>query len=198
MNNQKDVNDNLSEQFDIDPWQIQSSPRLSDEEYIPAVVDESQKIEKAIVQFNQVAAKTRQLKKAMLRAQIDIDQTRNTNLALIASAMSNVGSLTRIAEDTQNPRVYQVLGQWMKIIMDLNQQTIDLNSKQIKITKDATQSQDNLTVQGDLNVNVLTTAAITQMLYEQSKKQKAKKIQSSQIIDMETDDAVEANDTEDV
>ena len=163
------VDESLSKFLEVDPEPIQERQEIS-------VPDDCEIINAAASNADSIEIAKKQLKKALIRSEIDIDTARQAIQQLIAQAESHIASLTDIAESSQHPRAYEVLIAQMKLMSELQDQLIEFNTKQIKITKAAVKLSDDDaqdTSKGPAKV-YMTTAELHRMIAQNIKNASAK------------------------
>lgn len=113
-------------------------------------------------------------RKAIAEEQIDVDsdaQLASRNLKiLIELGQTAAQRASEVAEDSEEPRAYEVLGNLLKTMSDMNIQLLDIHEKKRKIKGAAPSDQQNNTV-NNTAVFVGTTAGLMEML-EQHRKDK--------------------------
>jgi len=158
-------NTSLTETFGLPPM-AQNTPATV-QSNVPAEIDT--KLNKLMVDADEIETAKRLLKKSLIRSELDIDAGRVVLQNMLGSAMKHMEALEAIADSTQHPRAYEVLSANMKLIADIQDQIIKMNDQQIKITKAAVKLEktEPTKVTNVTNNVVMTSTAMQNMIREQ-------------------------------
>lgn len=158
--------DNLSEVFGVVPL-----PPDRVKKFVTAIPDMTpDRLQEDLAIKDSIAESRRQLKKVLLRGEIDVDAARNVHHTLLENALAQIERLERICEQTEHARNYEVLAQWFKIALDISESIVGLNKKQTEITKAATPDEAADDVMVSPGTVVLSTTELQRLLLDAKKK----------------------------
>lgn len=104
------IDDNLSKVFDVEPSDVKEIVTTADGEIIP---DTGNKID------------------------VDYETTRKNLHILLVQGQSALQSALDIAQSSEHPRAFEVVGNLMKQLADVNQQLLDLHRQKQKLDEPA-------------------------------------------------------------
>ncbi len=113
-----------------------------------------------------------QLARVIARSSTDSNYARGTTLELLSHAMAQIKILTAIAEESEEPRAYEVLAQWVNIAIGLSTQQMNISAKVIKDLGSAKNTikksglNKGIGVSGSGGNIVGTTSSIREMLLD--------------------------------
>lgn len=105
------IDDNLSKVFDVEPSDVKEIVTTADGEIIP---DTGSKID------------------------VDYETTRKNLHILLVQGQSALQSALDVAQSSEHPRAFEVVGNLMKQLADVNQQLLDLHRQKQKLDEPST------------------------------------------------------------
>jgi hypothetical protein len=105
------IDDNLSKVFDVEPSDVKEIVTTADGEIIP---DTGNKID------------------------VDYETTRKNLHILLVQGQSALQSALDVAQSSEHPRAFEVVGNLMKQLADVNQQLLDLHRQKQKLDEPTT------------------------------------------------------------
>ena len=105
------IDDNLSKVFDVEPSDVKDIVTTADGEIIP---DTGNKID------------------------VDYETTRKNLHILLVQGQSALQSALDVAQSSEHPRAFEVVGNLMKQLADVNQQLLDLHRQKQKLDEPST------------------------------------------------------------
>ena len=105
------IDDNLSKVFDVEPSDVKEIVTTADGEIIP---DTGSKID------------------------VDYETTRKNLHILLVQGQSALQSALDVAQSSEHPRAFEVVGNLMKQLADVNQQLLDLHRQKQKLDEPTT------------------------------------------------------------
>jgi hypothetical protein len=105
------IDDNLSKVFDVEPSDVKEIVTTADGEIIP---DTGNKID------------------------VDYETTRKNLHILLVQGQSALQSALDVAQSSEHPRAFEVVGNLMKQLADVNQQLLDLHRQKQKLDEPST------------------------------------------------------------
>ena len=99
------------------------------------------------------------------------EDIRLTNESLIDYGLDAISKMTAVAEDTEHPRAYEVLGKLIKDVADINNSRLD-NRKKYKEIEKLAQSKNELPPGQQPQFVALTTEELLRSLQETQKVEK--------------------------
>jgi phage tail tape-measure protein len=134
----KNVNENLSKLFDVEPMEIIEAPKPSGE----------------IVPLEQVSNAT---------VQDDFEEARKNTKQLIKKADGALDQLLQVANQSEHPRAYEVAANLIKTLGDLNKDLLELQKRKQDLTGEK-KGADKTVI--DKAVFVGNTAELLKMIKE--------------------------------
>lgn len=113
------LDENLSEVFDIEPMEVKSGELITTTGDV--VVPETPKDE---------------------RIEYDYDKTRNNLHSLLQSGQDALMHALEVAKSSEHPRAFEVVGNLMKQLSDVNAQLLDLHEKKQKLDLPKTKQEE--------------------------------------------------------
>ena len=101
-------------------------------------------------------------------ADYDYETSRNNLHSLMYQGQDALAHALEVAKQSEHPRAFEVVGNLIKQIADINHQLIDLSSKRQKLS-DAKQSESGTTITNNTAYFVGSTAELNKMLSDMNK-----------------------------
>jgi ElaB/YqjD/DUF883 family membrane-anchored ribosome-binding protein len=136
------IDDKLSEVFDIEPIQELSNTKIIDAETGEIVQSSSDKIEQ------------------------DYDKARTNIHDLLSKGQEALVNALEVAKQSEHPRAFEVVGNLVKQLTDVNQQLIDLHQQKAKL--DAPKDGEKKVTNNNA-IFVGSTAELTKMIKSMNK-----------------------------
>lgn len=130
----KNLNDNLSKIFDVEPMEIVEAPKA---EIVP--VDNTKK-----------------------SVQDDFEEARNNTKSLIDKANTALDNLLMVANQSEHPRAYEVAANLIKTMGDLNKDLLELQKRKQDLTGENKKGSDKTVI--DKAVFVGNTTELLKMI----------------------------------
>lgn len=134
----KNLNDNLSKIFDVEPMEIVETPKVSTE---MVSVEPSQS-----------------------SVQDDFEVARNNTKSLIDKANTALDNLLLVANQSEHPRAYEVAANLIKTMGDLNKDLLELQKRKQDLTGENKKGSDKTVI--DKAVFVGNTTELLKMIKE--------------------------------
>ena len=136
------IDDKLSEVFDIEPIQELSNTKIIDAETGEIIQSSSDKIEQ------------------------DYDKARTNIHDLLSKGQEALVNALEVAKQSEHPRAFEVVGNLVKQLTDVNQQLIDLHQQKAKL--DAPKNGEKKVTNNNA-IFVGSTAELTKMIKSMNK-----------------------------
>jgi hypothetical protein len=136
------IDDKLSEVFDIEPIQELSNTKIIDAETGEIIQSTSDKIEQ------------------------DYDKARTNIHDLLSKGHEALANALEVAKQSEHPRAFEVVGNLVKQLTDVNQQLIDLHQQKAKL--DAPKNGEKKVTNNNA-IFVGSTAELTKMIKSMNK-----------------------------
>ena len=138
------IDESLSEVFDIEPMDIKSGELVTTEQ--PETVPKNEKIE------------------------YDYDKTRSNLHSLLQSGQDALMHALEVAKASEHPRAFEVVGNLMKQLSDVNAQLLELHEKKQKLDLPATKREEaTKQVTNNNAIFVGSTSELNKMLSNMNK-----------------------------
>jgi len=138
----KQLNDNLSEIFDVTPLEVPQPPAPNENKSTEVIVHEDQ-----------------------TDVEADYILARDNLKSLIRKGDSAVDEIIKVASESEHPRAFEVAATFLKTMADLNKDLLDLQKKRKDLNVE--QSKSGQTTNIDKAVFVGSTAELIKMIKEQ-------------------------------
>lgn len=143
------IDDTLSDVFDIEPMEVKSGDLITSKGEV--VVPDQAKDEK--IEF-------------------DYDKTRGNLHSLLAQGQEALYHALEVAKSSEHPRAFEVVGNLMKQLSDVNSQLLDLHDKKQKLDAPKTKQEEANGSKQVTNNNAIfvgSTADLNKMLNNMNK-----------------------------
>ena len=140
------IDENLSDVFDIEPMDVKSGELITTTGEV--VVPKDEKIE------------------------YDYDKTRNNLHALLQSGQDALMHALEVAKSSEHPRAFEVVGNLMKQLSDVNAQLLDLHEKKQKLDAPKSKQEESAGTKQVTNNNAIfvgSTSELNKMLSNMNK-----------------------------
>lgn len=136
------IDDKLSEVFDVEPMeQVDALPAVKDEEHLP--VQTGEKIES------------------------DYDHSRDNLRSLLVQGQEALTHALEVAKQSEHPRAFEVVGQLVKQLADVNQQLLDVHTQKKKLDEPKKGEQSKVTNNNAIFVG--STAELNKLIHKMNK-----------------------------
>lgn len=135
----KQLNDNLSEIFDVMPLEIPSEPPKN--ENVPVVIEPSDE-----------------------SVNSDFSTARNNLKSLITKGESAIDGILQVANQSEHPRAYEVAATFLKTLADLNKDLLDIQKKKKELTAESQQKNSGGQTNIDKAVFIGSTTDLIKMI----------------------------------
>lgn len=140
------IDDSLSDVFDIEPMEVKTGELITTSGEV--VLPKDEKIE------------------------YDYDKTRNNLHNLLQSGQDALMHALEVAKSSEHPRAFEVVGNLMKQLSDVNAQLLDLHEKKQKLDAPKTKQEDSTGSKQVTNNNAIfvgSTSELNKMLSNMNK-----------------------------
>jgi len=140
------IDETLSDVFDIEPMEVKSGELITTKGEV--VVPKDEKIE------------------------YDYDKTRNNLHSLLQSGQDALMHALEVAKSSEHPRAFEVVGNLMKQLSDVNAQLLDLHEKKQKLDSPKTKQEEATGSKQVTNNNAIfvgSTSELNKMLSNMNK-----------------------------
>lgn len=140
------IDETLSDVFDIEPMEVKSGELITTKGDV--VVPKDEKIE------------------------YDYDKTRNNLHSLLQSGQDALMHALEVAKSSEHPRAFEVVGNLMKQLSDVNAQLLDLHEKKQKLDLPKTKQEESTGSKQVTNNNAIfvgSTSELNKMLSNMNK-----------------------------
>jgi len=140
------IDETLSDVFDIEPMEVKSGELITTKGDV--VVPKDEKIE------------------------YDYDKTRNNLHGLLQSGQDALMHALEVAKASEHPRAFEVVGNLMKQLSDVNAQLLDLHEKKQKLDLPKTKQEESTSSKQVTNNNAIfvgSTSELNKMLSNMNK-----------------------------
>lgn len=140
------IDETLSDVFDIEPMEVKSGELITTKGEV--VVPKDEKIE------------------------YDYDKTRNNLHSLLQSGQDALMHALEVAKSSEHPRAFEVVGNLMKQLSDVNAQLLDLHEKKQKLDLPKTRQEESTGTKQVTNNNAIfvgSTSELNKMLSSMNK-----------------------------
>ena len=96
----------------------------------------------------------------------DFNTSRNNMLEMINSGMNGIQGLSKLASESNHPRVYEILSTFLKTMSDINKQLIEINVQKHKVMMDLLPSKEKSEGEGKQIANNMIFVGSTKTLQE--------------------------------
>lgn len=135
------IDDKLSEKFDMDPMTAEILPAVKDEEHLP--VQAGEKIES------------------------DYEHSRGNLRSLLAQGQEALVHALEVAKQSEHPRAFEVVGNLVKQLADVNQQLLDIHTQKKKLDEPKKGEQSKVTNNNAIFVG--STAELNKLINKMNK-----------------------------
>lgn len=137
------LDESLSEVFDIEPMDVKSTQLVTTEESKEVKKDE--------------------------RIEYDYDKTRNNLHSLLQSGQDALMHALEVAKSSEHPRAFEVVGNLMKQLADVNAQLLELHEKKQKLDMPAAKREEATKQVTNNAIFVGSTSELNKMLSNMNK-----------------------------
>lgn len=140
------IDETLSDVFDVEPMKVKSGELITTKGEV--VVPKDEKIE------------------------YDYDKTRNNLHSLLQSGQDALMHALEVAKSSEHPRAFEVVGNLMKQLSDVNAQLLDLHEKKQKLDLPKTKQEESAGTKQVTNNNAIfvgSTSELNKMLSNMNK-----------------------------
>lgn len=135
----KQLNDNLSEIFDVMPLEIPSEPPKT--ENLPTTIDQNDE-----------------------SVETDFSAARNNLKNLITKGESAIDGILQVANQSEHPRAYEVAATFLKTLADLNKDLLDIQKKKKELTAETSTKSSGGQTNIDKAVFIGSTTDLIKMI----------------------------------